>query len=552
MEGQTANLTVLMEKLLSRFDEEKGLAEKRAEAQTAFNTQVSHELQSLSKQIGLTQAEVDDVRKMASPADSAPSAVSQVDDPSAAGRRAHVANNGLQQPEVVLQTPPPEPRTAPPPSTLPIPQAFTSQIPFARLTNEGPPLLARPEHQPSGERTQLPAPRDEYTTKPPKHNFPRFDGELPRVWLDRCLAYFELYRVPPLNWVATAALYVEGHAALWLRAFRQQHQVISWDMFRRAIEEEFGPEEFESLMHNLLQLRQTGPVVEYRQQFEVYMCNLLALDATLSPKFFVTQFLLGLKDELRAAVRLQAPTSITRATVFARIQEEELDLQRPRFRPTITSRPPPLPAALPATGRPPPPPPVPPAAVAPRAAPAPRPATDDFGRERQLGDYRRQHGLCFRCGDKYSREHQCQRTAQLLSIEVGEHGEVLSDDAVRALELLDEPDAQEPACCLLSAHAVDGTEMAETIRLRATVGNQTMLLLVDSGSTNSFVSTTFATRIGAKTMRISAITVRVANGQRLTCTELVPRLQWQCQGHEFLTDMRVLELGAYDAVLGMD
>lgn len=56
MGEQTSNLTALMETLLSRFDEEKVLADKRAEAQTTFNTQVSQELQSLSKQIGLTQA----------------------------------------------------------------------------------------------------------------------------------------------------------------------------------------------------------------------------------------------------------------------------------------------------------------------------------------------------------------------------------------------------------------------------------------------------------------------------------------------------------------
>lgn len=48
----------------------------------------------------------------------------------------------------------------------------------------------------------------------------------------------------------------------------------------------------------------------------------------------------------------------------------------------------------------------------PRAIAAPKPAPDDFGRERQLRDYRRQHGLCFRCGEKYSREHQCKRSAQ--------------------------------------------------------------------------------------------------------------------------------------------
>ena len=81
MGEQTANLTALMETLLSRFDEEKVLADKRAEAQTAFNNQVSQELQSLTKQIGLTQADVDDVRKVTSPsASSAPSSGSQVEE----------------------------------------------------------------------------------------------------------------------------------------------------------------------------------------------------------------------------------------------------------------------------------------------------------------------------------------------------------------------------------------------------------------------------------------------------------------------------------------
>ena len=119
---------------------------------------------------------------------------------------------------------------------------------------------------------------------------------------------------------------------------------------------------------------------------------------------------------------------------------------------------------------------------------------------------------------------------------MGEHGEVLSDDVVRALELLDEPvPATEAACCLLLAHAVQGTEAPETMRLRAIVGNQTMLLLVDSGSTHSFVNSSFAARIQAKHTSIPAIAVHVANGQRFHCTSMVPNLSWITQGHEFST-----------------
>ena len=60
------------------------------------------------------------------------------------------------------------------------------------------------------------------------------------------------------------------------------------------MEEEFGQEEFEAQMHKLVQLRQTGSVQEYRQQFETSMYHLLSLDPHLSPQFFISQFLLGL------------------------------------------------------------------------------------------------------------------------------------------------------------------------------------------------------------------------------------------------------------------
>jgi hypothetical protein len=240
--------------------------------------------------------------------------------------------------------------------------------------------------------------RDSFV-KPPKHDFPRFDGELPNLWLDRCSSYFELYMTPVHNWVPTASLYLDGRAALWWQAVRQGRRPVNWQAFSQALQDEFGSDEFEIQMHQLLQLRQLGTVVEYRLQFEKYMYHLLALDPSLSIKFFVTQFVLGLKQEIRAFVRAQTPTSITGATVLARIQEEELEASRPRQRPTPAGRPPPPP-------------------FVPRAPAAPRATIDDFGRERQVRNYRRANNLCFKCGDKYSREHQCKKPAQLLTIQI--------------------------------------------------------------------------------------------------------------------------------------
>jgi hypothetical protein len=61
-------------------------------------------------------------------------------------------------------------------------------------------------------------------------------------------------------------------------------------------------------------------VAEYRLAFEECMYHLIAVDGSLSPRWFVTQFVFGLRDDIRCSVRLQAPSSITRDASLARIQ----------------------------------------------------------------------------------------------------------------------------------------------------------------------------------------------------------------------------------------
>jgi hypothetical protein len=78
-----------------------------------------------------------------------------------------------------------------------------------------------------------------------------------------------------------------------------------------------------------------------------------------------------------------------------------------------------------------------------------RAATDEYAREHQLRDYRRANNLCFRCGDKFSREHQCKKPLQLLTSQVGECGESFTEDTVQALELLDDPIPTQPECHLM-------------------------------------------------------------------------------------------------------
>lgn len=79
-----------------------------------------------------------------------------------------------------------------------------------------------------------------------------------------------------------------------------------------------------------------------------------------------------------------------------------------------------------------------------------------------------------------------------------------------------------------------------------------MLILVDSGSTHSFISNKTALGLHLKQTPVPSFTVRVANGETLTCDRQLSQCSWTTQGHTFSTDLRVLNLSCYDIVLGMD
>ena len=77
-------------------------------------------------------------------------------------------------------------------------------------------------------------------------------------------------------------------------------------------------------------------------------------------------------------------------------------------------------------------------------------------------------------------------------------------------------------------------------------------MLVDSGSTHSFISSDIVTRLKCPTQPITPIQVRVAGGGLLLCNRVIKDFQWLINNHSFSADLRVIDLGGYDAVLGVN
>ena len=71
-----------------------------------------------------------------------------------------------------------------------------------------------------------------------------------------------------------------------------------------------------------------------------------------------------------------------------------------------------------------------------------------------------------------------------------------------------------------------------------------VLILVDSGSTHTFVDQALLSRISVTADQLSQpMKVKVANGEVVQCTEVVSQLTWWIQGHNVTNAMHVLPLG---------
>jgi hypothetical protein len=170
----------------------------------------------------------------------------------------------------------------------------------------------------------------------------------------------------------------------------------------------------------------------------------------------------------------------------------------------------------------------------------------ELWRAKQLKDYRKAKGLCFKCGENFVPGHQCTvpATAQVKAIEANE---ILSDDILDTLVAHgDDYD------CHVSINALAGSSKPGIIQFRALVGDQVMLLLLDSGSSHSFVDSALVHKLKPPVTTIPTLKVKVAGGAYMYCDTMVPNRQWWLQGHTFSHDMRILPLGGYDGILGMD
>jgi hypothetical protein len=97
------------------------------------------------------------------------------------------------------------------------------------------------------------------------------------------------------------------------------------------------------------------------------------------------------------------------------------------------------------------------------------------------------------CGDKFDKSHagSCTKRPQPQANALGlnELDQPLTEEVLDQLEI---EDAITEESGQLSLNAISGTAHGEVLCLKATVKNKVMLILLDSGSSHSFISSAFS------------------------------------------------------------
>ncbi|XP_019151052.1 PREDICTED: uncharacterized protein LOC109147849 [Ipomoea nil] len=132
-------------------------------------------------------------------------------------------------------------------------------------------------------------------------------------------------------------------------------------------------------------------------------------------------------------------------------------------------------------------------------------------------------------------------------VEEGEFQDASDGISTEELEGIETKEQVEISLC-----AVLGGEGLNTIKLMGVVQRQPMVILVDSGSTHSFLDPKILTQLRREPEKAQILRVTVANGEQISCDAICRRLRWQIQGETFEKDFRLLRLGGCDMVLGMD
>ncbi|KAL4308599.1 hypothetical protein GQ457_01G021920 [Hibiscus cannabinus] len=379
----------------------------------------------------------------------------------------------------------------------------------------------------------------------------RFSGKNPERWVSQADRYFDFYNIREDDWMTIASFYFDEEAADWYTWMHRNRQLVSWELFTEAVIHRFRSRDLEEPEGLLAKLYETTLVATYRAQFETITNRTMYLP----PPFLVRCFVFGLRGDIKQLVLIHKPATLDDAMDLAQLHEQRIMLEKGVGHVSLGGGKPLLPTTK-AIG----------SNVVSNSAPLrsvlPLATRTKVGFRRLSpteAAHLRAQGLCYHFDEKYSWDHKCKSTPQLLLFDDDpdpllqtlspepSYSSPLSD-AILADKL---PPQEVQAHSSISYNALAGGYSVSTLRFTGTINGKSVQVLLDGSSKHYFVQTRVAQFLHLPIEDTSPFSVVVGSGDRLLCTEVVRQLPLVIQEHTLYTDFYVLPLQGWDLVLGV-
>lgn len=151
-----------------------------------------------------------------------------------------------------------------------------------------------------------------------KIKMPIFSGEDAYGWIYRVERYFEVQGISKKDQLRAAGLCMEDSALAWYRWVEARSPCRTWEKLKKKLLVRFQPSYEGNIYEQFLSIHQAGTARDYVCEFEKLAGQMLDLPEEVLEGTFIK----GLKPELRSAVRVSQPKSLSKAMKVAVMIEE--------------------------------------------------------------------------------------------------------------------------------------------------------------------------------------------------------------------------------------
>uniref|UniRef100_A0A1J3K1S8 Transposon Tf2-9 polyprotein n=1 Tax=Noccaea caerulescens TaxID=107243 RepID=A0A1J3K1S8_NOCCA len=403
-----------------------------------------------------------------------------------------------------------------------------------------------------------------------KIEMPMFTGKQPCIWLIEVERFFHIGRYTDAEKLELVSLSLEGRVRQWYYWELQRKGFRDWTEFKNKLILRFSESIEETPGKRLFRITQRGTVEDYISEFE----ELSSLVPQVDDESLVDIFYNGLSTAMQEVIRMKEPRGLEQhiaavlrmeSSAFCRVvstnsaitHQSQSSASSGRGVTTTHNTQRTTGSQIQRSGA---------FSSNSQNAPASTATQNSINKENNYTNKQsirprqkysdaelsqmRKDGICFHCGDKWSRTHISicpKRELRILTVVNGLEMEVLGEYDEMSTEQDQLEGVQELRT--LSLNSFMGLHSPKTTKMYGKIGKFQLIFMLDSGASHNFISPEVVQKLQLNVSEERSLDVLLGNGITVKGTGVCHAVTFSLSQTNFTSDFISLELGFVDVIL---